>query len=132
MCTLLNFTAFFGQLSINTISAIQQPKGGTQLFSVTGLRQWGEKSKDKELRNIFFHTVTIFVSLPLPSPVPLYLKHMTLYEIPRFQSIKSKVYQPEQRTDRQPFQPVGPGIGHVAIDLTSVALRGGSGHPGNR
>lgn len=84
MCTLLNFTAFFGQLSINTISAIQQPKGDTELFSVTGVGMVGREKQDKELRNIFFHTVMSFVSLPLPSPVPLYLTHMTLYDIPRF------------------------------------------------
>lgn len=39
--------------------------------------------------------------------------------------MKSNVYQAEQRTDHQPRQPVGPGTGHVAIDLTSMELRGG-------
>lgn len=54
MCTLLNFTAFSGQLSINTISATQQPKGDTQLFSVTGVGTVGREKQGYRAEKYMF------------------------------------------------------------------------------
>lgn len=60
-----------------TQSFLHNSQKDTQIASVTGGRR---KSRDKELRNTRLYIVMTHVSLSLPSPVPLLLRHMTLYD----------------------------------------------------